>query len=106
MAASETRGRGLQGAPARTLLALPELLAKSGNKRDPRSDLPLLCGLLFYALTAEPPVTLLDDQLRHPHQRPPGVTTLARFPAELRTRFNRCLRRLQRPEGDVENHFV
>src|SRR5262249_53978139 len=66
-----------------------ELQVKSGNKRDPRSDLTQLCGLLFFALTAEPPVTLLDDQSRLPHQRPHVAKAFAPLQPGLRSRLNR-----------------
>lgn len=70
-------------------LALPELQVNSGNKRDPRSDLTQLCGLLIFTLSGERPVTLLDDESRLPHQRPVAATALASLETEVRTRLNR-----------------
>ena len=70
-------------------LALPELQLDSGNKRDPRSDLTQLCGLLLYALSGEHPVTLLDDESRMPHQRPELAQVLSRLPQRIRTQLNR-----------------
>lgn len=58
-------------------LALPELQTKSAGKRDQRSDVTQLCGILIYVLTAEHPVTLMDAELRLPHQRPHATTVLA-----------------------------
>ncbi len=70
-------------------LALPELQLKSANKRDHRSDLTQLCGIFLYTLTSEHPVTLIDDQLRLPHQRPRAAAFLASLSPEIRTRLNR-----------------
>jgi serine/threonine-protein kinase len=70
-------------------LALPELQNKSSNRRDPRSDVAQLCGILLYVLTTEYPVTLLDDQSRMPHQRPASASILASFTPEVRSRLNR-----------------
>ena len=70
-------------------LALPELQLKSGNKRDPRSDLTQLCGLLLFAIAGEHPVTLLDDQSRLPHQRPVAAAALDSLSADTRSRLNR-----------------
>jgi serine/threonine-protein kinase len=70
-------------------LALPELQLKSGNKRDARSDLTQICGILYFSLTSEHPVTLLDDQSRMPHQRPHAATHLTSHSPELYTRLNR-----------------
>lgn len=50
-------------------LGLPELLASSGNKRDPRSDLTMAFGLFFFALTGAAPRVLRDEIDRAPHQR-------------------------------------
>jgi eukaryotic-like serine/threonine-protein kinase len=70
-------------------LALPELQLSSGNKRDPRSDLTQLCGLLLYAISGERPVTLLDDESRLPHQRPVAAAAIASLRSDVRTRLNR-----------------
>jgi len=50
-------------------LELPEL--KHGPlKRDPRSDLTQVVGIVFFAITGEEPTTLLNHEGRLPHQRP------------------------------------
>lgn len=51
-------------------LRLPELAPYSANKRDPRSDLTFVAGVLLYALTGTAPAVLVDAQGRLPHQRP------------------------------------
>ena len=50
-------------------LYLPELKYDSGNKRDKRSDITYLVGILFFVLTGESPSQLLDEKERYPHQR-------------------------------------
>jgi len=57
-------------------LRLPELGIGSPNKRDPRSDVTSICGILFYALTGIQPVTLLNEQNQLPHQRNDAQTAL------------------------------
>jgi eukaryotic-like serine/threonine-protein kinase len=57
-------------------LRLPEFMAGSYNKRDPRSDLSFGAGLFFYAMTAEFPSLLTDAQGRMPHQRPSAAESL------------------------------
>jgi eukaryotic-like serine/threonine-protein kinase len=61
-------------------LRLPELGINSSNKRDPRSDLSAVCGILFYALTAQMPVSLLDENTQMPHQRPSAIPLLSSHP--------------------------
>jgi hypothetical protein len=51
-------------------LSLPERRVRGGNKRDPRSDLAGVCGLLYYCIAGVPPVDLVDAQGRQPHRRP------------------------------------
>jgi serine/threonine protein kinase len=70
-------------------LVLPELQGSSGNKRDPRSDLTLLCGVLFFVLSGERPDTLLDEKSRMPHQRPGPANEFGSLPANTRTHLNR-----------------
>ena len=50
-------------------LDLPEL-KRGPLRRDPRSDVTQVVGILFFALTGEEPTTLLDHEGRLPHQRP------------------------------------
>jgi eukaryotic-like serine/threonine-protein kinase len=70
-------------------LALPELQLHSGNRRDPRSDLTQLCGILYFAITGARPVTLLDEASRLPHQRPITAAVLGSLSLDERTRLNR-----------------
>lgn len=51
-------------------LALPEYSALGSNRRDPRSDITVCCGLFYYTLTGEWPNVLINDQNQKPHQRP------------------------------------
>lgn len=50
-------------------LALPEYSALGSNRRDPRSDITVCCGLFYYTLTGEWPNVLINDQNQKPHQR-------------------------------------
>lgn len=51
-------------------LRLPELSVDSLTKRDVRSDLTFIGGILFFLLTGQIPATLMDSEGRMPHQRP------------------------------------
>ena len=64
-------------------LRLPELCIDSSNKRDPRSDITSLCGILLYALTGLLPVSLLDENGKMPHQRPHIAAKLAMLPVDI-----------------------
>ncbi len=50
-------------------LYLPELKHDNGNKRDKRSDITYLVGILFYVLTGKYPSHFMDEEGRYPHQR-------------------------------------
>ena len=58
-------------------LRLPELSAGSTAKRDERSDLAFVGGVLFYALTGMIPATLQDSAGNMPHQRKPAADLLS-----------------------------
>jgi serine/threonine protein kinase len=58
-------------------LRLPEFSANSANKRDPRSDVTLCSGILFYMLTGLSPRNLRDEHANAPHQSSAGRTALA-----------------------------
>ncbi|MCH8823376.1 MAG: protein kinase [Planctomycetes bacterium] len=49
-------------------LTLPERRIPGGNRRDPRSDLAAICGVLFYCITVQKPALLEPP----PHRRPGG----------------------------------
>jgi serine/threonine protein kinase len=70
-------------------ISLPELQLNSGNRRDIRSDLTQLCGLLFFVLTGHHPVTLVDDESRMPHQRRESLSFLEAIPEAARVKLNR-----------------
>ena len=70
-------------------ISLPELQLNSGNRRDFRSDLTQLCGLLFFVLTSQYPVTLVDDESRMPHQRRAFQSSLDAIPEAARVKLNR-----------------
>jgi len=59
--------------PSETLdnsfLSLPERRVPGGDRRDPRSDLTGICGILYFALTGHRPVDLADSSGRPPHRR-------------------------------------
>ena len=52
-----------------SFLSLPERRVPGGNRRDPRSDLTGICGLLYFCLTAHQPVDLVGPDNRAPHRR-------------------------------------
>ena len=73
-------------------LRLPELSAGSLQKRDVRSDLSFVAGILFYLLTGQHPDILQDAEGRLPHQRDEALAMLqelvgARLP-RLRSLFD------------------
>jgi serine/threonine-protein kinase len=70
-------------------LSLPELQVKGAGKRDPRSDLAQLSGILLYVLTGEHPVTLVDASNSLPHQRPHAAAVLDKLTSEDRIRLRR-----------------
>jgi eukaryotic-like serine/threonine-protein kinase len=61
-------------------LRLPELGIDSPNKRDSRSDLTAVCGVLLYLLTGIMPVWLVDEQSQLPHQRTHILAHLSKLP--------------------------
>lgn len=67
----EERDETQTGEPFRNnFLTLPEAVTLGGNRREPRSDLAAVCGLLYFCLTGHAPQQLIDDQGRPPHRRP------------------------------------
>ncbi len=50
-------------------LSLPERRVPGGNRRDPRSELTGICGILYYCIVGEPPVDLVDSAGKGPHRR-------------------------------------
>lgn len=57
-------------------LRLPELSIGSISKRDERSDLAFIGGILFYVLTGTLPATLQDADGNMPHQRKDALARL------------------------------
>ena len=47
-------------------LALPELTTPGSEKRDPRADLASCCGIFYFALSGDQPMTLRDGLLKRP----------------------------------------
>lgn len=60
-------------------LILPELKGYDSNKRDPRSDITSIVGILFYLITNEYPTNLMDENQSKPHQRKKTKETLSRL---------------------------
>jgi hypothetical protein len=65
-------------------LELPELRTPGSGKRDARSDLTSLAGLVLYLLTGVRPMTMLDEEARAPHHRPLMLPGLAAVPGPRR----------------------
>lgn len=63
-------------------LRLPELAGDSPTKRDVRSDLTSLAGVLLYALSGKKPVQLRDADGKLPHQRAAIAVPLSKAAAE------------------------
>jgi hypothetical protein len=59
-------------------LRVPEFRPESANRDDPRTDLTLAVGILFFLLTRQNPRVLLDEQGRFPHQRSDATALLKR----------------------------
>lgn len=57
-------------------LRVPEFRPESVNRDDPRTDLTLAVGILFFLLTRSNPRVLLDEQGRLPHQRGDSASLL------------------------------
>ena len=51
------------------LFALPEAVAPTGNRRDERSNITNIVGILFFCLTGHLPRLLRDEQELAPHHR-------------------------------------
>lgn len=75
-------------------LRLPELSIGSMTKRDERSDLAFVGGVLFYALTGMLPATLQDADGNMPHQRKDALVRLSAVAGTKTPRlldlFDRC----------------
>lgn len=80
---------------ASRFLTLPERSTKTGDKRDVRSDLTLLAGLLFFSLTGDQPEFLRDEQELAPHRRDDKLRDLIDNPscvAELEYFFDQAFK--------------
>ena len=64
-------------------LYLPEQKIKSDVQRTPISDITQCCGILFYAITGEYPVSLADHEGKMPHQRKEVRERLSGFSSDL-----------------------
>jgi serine/threonine protein kinase len=75
-------------------LRLPDLSIGSLSKRDERSDLAFVGGILFYVLTGMLPATLQDANGNMPHQREDAVVLLSAIAGaispQLLDYFDRC----------------
>jgi serine/threonine protein kinase len=77
---------GLQDVGAR-FLRLPEHVVPGEDRRDPRSDLTLCCGVLFFCLSGLNPALLRDSQERPPHKRPEAQAFLTELHDDVRIRL-------------------
>lgn len=69
-------------------LSLPELRVVEGNKRDYRSDVTMICGILLYCITGISPTDLIDEKLNKPHRREREKMILNQIPSYKRDRIN------------------
>lgn len=70
-------------------LSLPELRVSEGNKRDPRSDITMLCGILFFCLTGIQPTDLMDENQNKPHRRDKAKQILQKLDKDKISGINR-----------------
>jgi serine/threonine protein kinase len=71
-------------------LSLPELgKYQTFHRHDPRSDITLCSGILFYMLTMQNPLYLLDHYMLKPHQRASGRIKLKEVTGVHFDMFNR-----------------
>ncbi|HOY05253.1 MAG TPA: serine/threonine-protein kinase [Saprospiraceae bacterium] len=61
-------------------LSLPELRVIEGNKRDHRSDVTSICGILLFCLTGMHPTDLIDGNNAKPHRRERSIEILQKIP--------------------------
>lgn len=70
-------------------LLLPELRGAESNKRDSRSDITSIVGILFYLITNEYPTNLMDENSSKPHQRPNPKEIISKLDGEKQILLNR-----------------
>jgi serine/threonine-protein kinase len=94
-------------------LRLPEF-APGGEHRDPRSDIAMAAGLLFFMLSGRAPRVLVDHEGRHPHERIPlpiGIEVLEdgrwpRLSSVLRVAFQQRLEHRFRDAEEFSSHLA
>lgn len=69
-------------------LILPEQKLGETSKRDFRSDITFIVGLLYYILTDQHPIVLSDENNRKPHQRKLAKALLNSFESQTRDLLN------------------
>jgi serine/threonine-protein kinase len=69
-------------------LSLPELRISDSNKRDYRSDVTMLCGIIFFCLTGIHPTDLLDEKSSKPHRRETSIAILEKIGIDRLTILN------------------
>jgi eukaryotic-like serine/threonine-protein kinase len=67
---------------------LPEQKVGEVNKRDFRSDISAIVGMLFYFLTNQYPTIIIDEYNRKPHQRKEAKEIIDTFPKYKRDYLN------------------
>lgn len=60
-------------------LSLPELRVAEAYKRDFRSDITMLCGVLLFCLTGIHPTDLIDQNSAKPHRRKRSIEILSKI---------------------------
>lgn len=69
-------------------LILPEHKVGESSKRDSRSDIAAIVGLLFYLITKKEPTILLDENNNKPHQRENNKKIINSYPDFISIRLN------------------
>jgi len=69
-------------------LSLPELRVREGNKRDHRSDVTMLWGILLYCLTGIQPTDLLDENQTKPHRRQRSKEIIGKLEPNMQAALN------------------
>lgn len=94
-------------------LTLPETTMQGGNRRDPRSDITMVCGVFYYLLTGNYPIHLQGPDGKPPHLRSgqsikevqPPVPAIAQIEAFLSMGFSQNIESRFQTIEDFQNRI-